>query len=323
VRGRRSVALDLKAPEAVAACLDLIARADVLVEGFRPGVMERLGLGPEAALARNPKLVYGRMTGWGQDGPLSQTAGHDIDYLSISGALSAIGTADKPVPPLNLVADFGGGAMFLVMGVLAAVVHVRGGGEGQVVDAAMTEGAALLTTMFHGMRAAGIWSDRRAANLLDGGAPFYDTYRTADGGWLGVGCIEPQFYAEFVGKLEIDPETLPHQMDASQWPATKARFAEVIAGRTRAEWEAVFEGSDACVAPVLGLGEAAAHPHNVARQAFVEVDGVVQPGPAPRFSRTPGAVRSGTPAVGAHTAEVLREWGVAAERIAALAPLPG
>ncbi len=322
VRGRRSVSLDLKQPAAIAACLDLVAAADVLVEGFRPGVMERLGLGPEPALARNPKLVYGRMTGWGQAGPLSPTAGHDIDYLAVSGALGAIGLEDKPIPPLNLVADFGGGAMYLVMGVLAAVLHVKAGGEGQVVDAAMTDGAASLTTMSHGMRAAGMWSDRRASNLLDGGAPFYDTYRCKDGGWIAVGCIEPQFYAAFLQGLGIDPASLPHQMDMSQWPATKARFAEVIATRTREEWEAAFAGADACVAPILSLGEAPAHPHNVAREAFIELDGVVQPAPAPRFSKTPGAVRWGVPLPGAHTDEVLRDWGVATQTLGALSPAP-
>ena len=321
-RGRRSIAFDLKSPVAIEACLKLFENADVVFEGFRPGVMERLGLGPDVALARNPKLVYGRMTGWGQTGPLSPTAGHDIDYLAVSGALGAIGLEDKPIPPLNLAADFGGGAMYLVMGVLAGVLHVKSGGEGQVVDAAMTDGAASLTTMFHGMLAGGMWSDRRASNLLDGGAPFYDTYRCADGGWIAVGCIEPQFYAAFLKGLDVDPASLAHQMDMASWPATKARFAQVIAGKTREEWEAVFAGTDACVSPILSLSEATRHPHNLAREAFVEVDGVVQPAPAPRFSSTPGAIRWGAPVAGEHTGEVLREWGVAAETLAALEPAP-
>ena len=315
-RGKRSVALDLKRPDAVAAVLRLIGRADALIEGFRPGVMERFGLGPEACLKANPKLVYGRMTGYGQDGPLKDRAGHDIDYIALSGALHAIGPADgKPVLPLNLVGDFGGGGMLLAFGVAAALVSAARTGRGQVVDAAMTDGAALLTAMFQGLSAMGLWQDKRGANLLDGAAPFYDTYETKDGKHLAVGAIEPKFYAEMLGLLGLAAEALPAQMDRAHWPALKARIGAVVRTRTRADWEAVFAGSDACVAPVLSLSEAPAHPQNAARDAFIEAFGVIQPAPAPRFPGAPGAVAGSPPREGQDTRAVLRDWGFAAAEI--------
>lgn len=318
-RGRRSVALDLKKPEAVETCLKLIERADALFEGFRPGVMERLGLGPDVALARNPKLVYGRMTGWGQTGPLSQAAAHDLNYLAISGALHAIGTADKPTPPLNVVGDMGGGALYLAFGLLAGILNARETGRGQVVDCAIAEGAAHLMAVFYGLFAEGRWKDERAANALDGGAPFYNTYKCADGGWISVGPIEPHFYALLLDKAGIDAADLPAQYERSAWPAMREKFAAVFAKKTRDEWCALLEGSDACFAPVLGLKEAPMHPHNVARGVFVDVGGVTQPAPAPRFSRTPGRIQGPPPARGAHNEEALREWGLAPAEIAALA----
>lgn len=318
-RGRRSVALDLKNPAAVEACLKLMEGADALIEGFRPGVMERLGLGPEPALARNPKLVYGRMTGWGQSGPLAQTAGHDIDYLAISGALHAIGPAERPVPPLNLVGDYGGGALYLAFGLLAGVLHARGSGQGQVVDAAIADGAASLMSLFYGFKAAGFWQDAREANVLDGAAHFYTTYQCADGGWLAVGAIEPQFYALMLKTAGLEDDLdFARQMDRAAWPELRSRLAEVFRRRTRDEWAALFEGADACVAPVLSLDEAPRHPHNRARNAFVEVSGVVQPAPAPRFSATPGAIQGPPPAIGAHGREALADWGFGPEEIAAL-----
>nr|PZN36337.1 MAG: carnitine dehydratase [Actinomycetota bacterium] len=286
-RGKLSIAVDLKHPDGVGVVLDLVERADALLEGFRPGVTERLGLGPDVCLERNPRLVYGRMTGWGQDGPLAERAGHDIDYIALSGVLGSIGTAADPVPPLNLVGDFGGGGMLLAVGVLAGILSARATGKGQVVDAAMVDGSALLMAFQHGLRAAGFWSPKREDNMLDGAAPWYTTYRTADGGHMAVGAIEPQFYAELLRVLGLEGEDLPHQHDRSGWPALRARFAEVFASRTRAEWEEAFSGSDACVAPVLDMAEAPSHPHNAARGTFVEVEGVVQPAPAPRFSGTP------------------------------------
>jgi len=310
LRGRRSVTLDLKSPAGIAAVLELVARADALIEGFRPGVLERMGLAPAVLLARNPRLVIGRMTGWGQDGPLAPRAGHDIDYIALSGALHAIGHAGgRPVPPLNLVGDFGGGGMLLGFGVLAALIEAQRSGRGQVVDAAMVEGAGLLTTMFWGMAAAGQWSDRRGENVLDSGAPWYDTYETSDGRFVAVGGIEPRFYAELLLRLGLAQEALPAQHDRAGWPALRARFAEVIRMKTRDEWCRVFEGSDACVAPVLSFAEVKAHPHNVARGAHVTVGGVDQPAPAPRFSRTPGAVRRAPPERGALGREALAEWG--------------
>jgi alpha-methylacyl-CoA racemase len=322
LRGRRSVTLDLKRADGVRAALALAARADVVIEGFRPGVMERNGLGPDVLLARNPRLVYGRMTGWGQDGPLAPRAGHDIDYIALSGALHAIGHAGgRPVPPLNLVGDFGGGGMLLAFGIAAALFEAQRSGRGQVVDAAMVEGASLLTAIFMGMRAAGNWSDTRGENVLDSGAPWYDTYATRDGRFVAIGPIEPKFYAVLLERLGLANERLPAQYDRAGWPALRSRFAEVFATRTRDEWCAVFDGADACFAPVLSLGEAPEHPHARARGGYVEVAGLTQPGPAPRFSRTPGAVRGAPPERGAGGRDALADWGFAEDEIAALAAL--
>lgn len=309
-RGRRSVALNLKDPRAIELCLDLMSRAELVFEGFRPGVMERLGLGPEVALKRNPRLVYGRMTGWGQDGPLAQAAGHDINYIAITGALHAIGTKDRPVPPLNLIGDFGGGSLYLALGLLSALLHARATGQGQVVDAAMVDGAASLMSYFFGFRAEGVHTAERASNRLDGGAPFYDVYKCADGQWVALGSIEPQFYALLREKAGLSDPAFDAQMDRSRWPELKAKVAEAIARKTRSEWCALMEGSDVCFAPVLELGEAPLHPHNVARNAFVTVDGVVQPAPAPRFSATPGAVQGPPPGIGAHNVSSLEDWGL-------------
>ena len=318
-RGRRSVTLDLKQPQAVAAALDLVERADVVVEGFRPGTMERLGLGPEAALARNPRLVYGRMTGWGQTGPLADRAGHDLNYIALSGVLSGIGPeGGKPVPPLNLVGDYGGGGMLLAMGVLAALLNVQRGGAGQVVDAAMIEGAAQLGAVFWGMIAAGNWKEERGSNWLDSGAPWYDTYRTSDGHCMAVGAVESRFYAELVGKLGLADAGLPSQHDRAGWPRLREAFERAFASRTRAEWCAVFDGSDACVAPVLGFTEAPSHAQHRARGSFVEVGGVIQPGPAPRFSATPSALPRPAPARGELGKAALRDWGFDPTAIARL-----
>ena len=318
-RGRRSVAVDLKHPDGVAMVLRLVDGADGLMEGFRPGVAERLGLGPDTCLARNPRLAYGRMTGWGQDGPMAQTAGHDIDYIALSGALEAIGReGDRPVPPLNLVGDFGGGGMLLAYGMLAAILSARTTGKGQVIDAAMVDGAASLMTMTYTLRSAGIWQDARGTNMLDTGAHFYEVYETSDGGYMGVGAIEPQFYAELMERLGLGGEDRSTQMDRTTWPAMKERFAALFATRTRAEWEAVFEGSDACVAPVLGLAEAPDHPHNRARGTFVEVAGVVQPAPSPRFLSTPGEIRRPPPNPGQHGDEALADWGLTVDEVADL-----
>jgi len=317
-RGRRSVALDLKSPEAVEACLTLMERADAAFEGFRPGVMERLGLGPEVALKRNPKLVYGRMTGWGQFGPLAQAAGHDINYIAITGALAAIGLDDKPIPPLNLVGDFGGGALYLAFGMLAGIISARTTGQGQVVDCAMTDGAASLMSMFYGMLASGAWREGREANLLDGGAHFYGTYQCKDGGWVSLGSIEPQFYALLLEKAGLDDPQFKLQMSRDDWPALKAKLTDVIKTKTRDEWTALMEGTDVCFGPVMGLKEAASHPHNAARETFVTIDGVVQPAPAPRFSATPGAIQAPPPAIGADNEAALAEWGFAPSAIEAL-----
>ncbi|MGA2951895.1 MAG: CaiB/BaiF CoA-transferase family protein [Caulobacteraceae bacterium] len=317
-RGRRSVAMDLKSPAAVEACLKLMETADAVFEGFRPGVMERLGLGPEVALGRNPKLVYGRMTGWGQTGPWSSAAGHDMNYIAISGALAAIGTDDKPIPPLNLVGDFGGGALYLAFGLLAALIHARATGEGQVVDCAMCDGAASLMAMFYGMKAAGIWRQDRRANLLDGGAHFYDTYRCADGGWISIASIEPQFYALLLEKTGISDPEFKSQMDRDSWSAKREKLAAVIAAKTRDEWCAIMDATDVCFAPILDMNEAPHHPHNAARQTFVEVAGVTQPAPAPRFSATPGAVAGPPPTIGAHNSAALGDWGFSAEAISNL-----
>jgi len=308
-RGRRSVAIDLKAAGATALALDLVAGADVLIEAFRPGVAERLGLGPDECLAANPRLVYARMTGWGQDGPLAARVGHDIDYAAIAGAISMIGEPGrKPVPPLNLVADFGGGGMFCVAGVLAALLERVTSGRGQVVDVAMVDGVSTLLAMAHGQNSAGLLRDERGSNMLDGGAPYYDTYRCADEEYMAVGAIEPQFFAELVRVLDLTD--VPPQNDRDTWPATRELFAAAFATRTRAEWIAAFDGVDACVSPVWRITEASADPHLQARQSLIEVDGLTQPAVAPRFSRTPGAVGSPARPPGADTVEALRDWGI-------------
>ena len=317
-RNRRVVALDLKKPESIQAVLRLLADADALIEGFRPGVMERLGLGPDPCLAANPRLVYARMTGWGQTGPLADAAGHDINYLSLSGALHAIGEAGgKPVVPLNLIADCGGGAMLLALGLLAAIVEAKGSGRGQVVDVAMTDGSAILMSMIYTLKAMGQWGQQRGTNLLDGGAHFYDTYRCADGKWISVGAIEPQFYALLLEKTGIVDSDFQAQMDRARWPRLKEKLKAVLAGRTRAEWCALMEGTDACVAPVLDMDEAPDHPHNRARGTFIAVGGVTQPAPAPRFSRTPPPPPS-PPQVGADGAAVLAKWGFTSDDLARL-----
>ena len=308
-RGRCRLSLDLKQAAAVELCLDLIERSEALFEGFRPGVMERLGLGPEIVLKRNPALVYGRMTGWGQYGPCASAAGHDINYIAISGALHAIGLGDKPVPPLNLVGDFGGGALYLAVGLLAGLMHARATGRGQVVDAAMTDGAASLMSLFYGFKAAGQWRDLRRANRLDGGAHFYDTYQCADGQWVAIGALEPQFYALLLEKLGLAGQMEFEQLDAAHWPQARARIAEAFRAKTREEWRQALEGSDACFAPVLTLEEAPAHPHNRARETFVEVGGVTQPAPAPRFSATPGQIRH-SPEQTPSAEEILEKWGL-------------
>lgn len=287
-RGRSILALDLKSREGRDTALRLVERADLLVEGFRPGVMERLGLGPGVCLDRNSGLIYGRMTGWGQDGPLSQTAGHDINYISVAGALHPLGRAgEAPVPPANLIGDFGGGGMLLVVGILAALLERQRSGLGQVVDAAMVDGAALLTAFLHGLRASGLWSDTRGTNLIDTGSPFYEVYETADGEYMGVGAIEPEFYDAFVRNLGLDPANLSDRADPASWPLLREEIAAGFRLRTRREWTDIFEGTDSCVSPVLALGEVASHSHNRYRKTFIDVDGVLQPSPAPRFSRTP------------------------------------
>ncbi|GAA4255561.1 CaiB/BaiF CoA-transferase family protein [Dactylosporangium darangshiense] len=308
-RGKRSVAADLKTPAGLETVLALAERAHVVLEGFRPGVAERLGVGPEHVWARNPALVYGRMTGWGQDGPLAASAGHDITYLARTGALHAIGRAGGPPQvPVNLLGDYGGGALYLVVGVLAALRAAEATGRGQVVDAAIVDGVAHLGMILHSLLAAGLWRDRRGVNLLDTGAPFYDVYETADGRHVAVGAIEPQFYAELMARLGLDDP--PEQYDVAGWPALRARLAETFRGRTRDEWASVFDGTDACVAPVLSLTEARSDPHLAARATFLEIQGVPQPAPAPRFSHTPAAPGGAPPLPGQHTAEVLRDWGV-------------
>lgn len=312
-RGRRSIALDLKQPEAVETALKLIESADALIEGFRPGVMEKLGLGPDVCQQRNSRLVYGRMTGWGQDGPLAHAAGHDINYIAISGALNAIGRSDSgPVPPLNLVGDFGGGSTFLVMGVLAALLEAKTSGQGQVVDAAISDGVISLMAIAQGFKAMGMWNLERQSNMLDGGAPHYDTYECADGKYISIGSIEPQFYALLAEKLGIDigEPGFASQLDMTQWPQRKARIAEAVKAKTRDQWCEIMEGTDVCFAPVLDMDEAQDYPHNVMRKAFIERDGVVQTAPAPRFSRTASAVQCSPCAVGTDTESVLRELGL-------------
>ena len=318
-RGRRSIGVDLKSPDGVEVVLSLVERADALFEGFRPGVTERLGLGPDECLARNPRLVYGRMTGWGQDGPYAATAGHDINYISLAGALDPIGRRGQaPVPPLNLVGDFGGGGLLLAFGIVAGLLEARTSGQGQVIDAAMVDGAAALMTMTHSLRAMGIWNDERGTNMLDTGAHFYDVYETADGGYISIGSIEPQFYSELLRLTGLEDEALPGQYDRARWPALKERVAAVFRTKTRDEWCEIMEGTDVCFAPVLTIPEAVAHPHNVHRGTFVEVAGIPQPGPAPRFSRTEAAIARPPAHAGQHTEEILAEAGLDADRIAKL-----
>jgi alpha-methylacyl-CoA racemase len=318
-RGRRSIGVDLKSPAGVETVLKLVDQADVLIEGFRPGVMERLGLGPDVCAKRNPKLVYGRMTGWGQEGPLASAAGHDINYISLTGALHTIGRAgEAPVPPLNLVGDFGGGTMYLIMGVLAALVERQSSGKGQVVDTAMTDGSASLMTIFYGLQHLGFWKDERGVNMLDTGAHFYDVYVTKDGKYVSIGSIEPQFYALLLKHTGLAGETLPAQFDRDQWPALKEKVAGIMRTKTRDEWCAIMENTDVCFAPVLSMTEAPQHPHNVARGTFTEVKGVLQPAPAPRFSRTPGAIQRPPAHPGQHTDEALADWGFSAADIAKL-----
>jgi alpha-methylacyl-CoA racemase len=319
-RGRRSLALDLKQPAGRDVVLRLLERADIVIEGFRPGVMERLGLGPDVCLARNAALVYGRITGWGQHGPLAQAAGHDINYVALTGMLHAMGRADAPpTPPLNLVGDFGGGAMMLAFGVVCAVLEARKSGRGQVVDAAMTDGAALLGAMMYGLRAQGGWSDQRGANLLDGGAHFYDTYACADGKFVSIGAIEPQFYALLLKLTGIDDPAFDAQMDPAQWPALSEKIGAVFLTRDRESWCALMEGTDVCFAPVLDMAEAPRHPHNIARATFADVGGVVQPAPAPRFSRTAPEIGIMPAIPGQHSAAVLADWGWSDADVTALA----
>lgn len=317
-RGRRSLAVDLKHPEGVELVLKAVEAADVLFEGFRPGVAERLGLGPEDCLRRNPRLVYGRMTGWGQQGPLAPRAGHDINYIALSGALSMIGPAgEKPHPPINLVGDMGGGGMLLALGILAAVIEARASGLGQVVDAAMIDGAALMMSSTVAMRAMGFWSDRRGTNLGDTGAHFYNTYETADGEYMAVGAIEPQFYEALCQGAGLDRSEFDKPMDPRRWPALIERLAAIFRTKTRAEWTKIFEDVDACVTPVLSLDEAPRHRHAQARNAFCDINGVIQPAPAPRFSRTPAGLPSPPPETGVGGENALRDWGVPAELVAA------
>jgi alpha-methylacyl-CoA racemase len=319
-RGRRSIGVDLKHPDGVETLLRLVASADALIEGFRPGVTERLGIGPDECLARNPRLVYGRMTGWGQDGPYAQAAGHDINYIALAGALDSVGRAGgPPVPPLNLVGDFGGGAMFLALGVVAGVLEARASGEGQIVDVAMVDGSALLMSMFHSFVAMGMWSWDRGSNLLDSGAHMYDTYECGDGRYVSIGALEPQFYSELrrLTGLDADPD-FDAQMDRARWPDLKDKLAAVFKTKSRDEWCGLMEHTDACFAPVLTMAEAPRHPHNVARGTFTEVAGVTQAAPAPRFSRTPGSIARPPAHAGQHTDEVLADWGLSAAEIAAL-----
>jgi alpha-methylacyl-CoA racemase len=318
-RGRPSAAFDLKRPEAIELTLDLVEKADALLEGFRPGTMERLGLGPDVCLARNPRLVYGRMTGWGQDGPLAKAAGHDLNYIALTGALHAIGRAGQPpTPPLNLVGDFGGGALYLAFGMVCALLEAQRSGKGQVVDAAMIDGAASLMISFFGLHAAGVYSTRRGENILDSGAPFYEVYACADGEYIAVAPIEAKFRSEFYQRIGLDEAKLPPAFDVKNWPALKKEIAARIATRTRAEWCELLEGTDACFAPVLSMAEAPKHPHNQARGTFVEIDGVLQPAPAPRFSRTKPDLPTPPEPPGHSTEAALAAWGVPAERISRL-----
>ena len=318
-RGRRSLAVDLKQPDGVETVLRLVEQADAILEGFRPGVMERLGLGPDVCMQRNPRLVYGRMTGFGQSGPMSQAAGHDINYIALAGTLHGIGRkGEKPLPPLNLVGDFGGGGMLMAFGILAALVERGRSGEGQVVDAAMVDGAAVLNTMMHGMLESGFWSEARGENLLDTGAHFYDTFETRDGKYVSIGSIEPQFYAELLERTGLADADLPPQMDRSTWPELKTRLEAIFRGKTRDEWCEIMEGSDVCFAPVLTMREAPRHPHNAERGTFVDLADVTQPAPAPRFSRTPPKLERPPAHAGQHSAEVLHDWGFSADEVSRL-----
>ncbi|HUG31668.1 MAG TPA: CaiB/BaiF CoA-transferase family protein [Acidimicrobiia bacterium] len=317
-RGKRSVAIDLKHEAGAEVVLALVESADALIEGFRPGVAERLGVGPGPCLARTPSLVYARMTGWGQEGPMSAMAGHDIDYIALSGVLHAVGPADRPLPPLNLVGDFGGGGMMLAMGVLAAMIHSRAGGEGQVVDAAMVDGSALLMASHHGFLADGWWTTERESNLLDGGAPFYTTYRTSDGAHVAVGALEPQFFSALLDGLEIEPSAIGAQNDRDAWPDMRTRFAERFMTKTRDQWADHFAGTDACVAPVLSMSEAPEHPHNAGRGTFVEIAGVIQPGPVPRFSSSPALVDGPPSPPGSDTVSILGAAGFSPDHIGKL-----
>ncbi|NIO08503.1 MAG: CoA transferase [Deltaproteobacteria bacterium] len=315
-RGRRSIAIDLKKKEGLKIALRLVEQADVLIEGFRPGVAERLGIGPEDCFARNPKLIYGRVSGWGQEGPLAHAAGHDINYIALAGALHAIGRAgETPVPPLNLVGDFGGGALYLAFGIVCGLLEVSKSGQGQIVDAAMVDAVASLMTVFYGLQAMGIWTDRRGENILDSGAHFYDVYETADGKYVSIGAIEPKFYAELLRLTGLDGEDLPHQMDRTKWPEMHERFRAVFKTKTRDEWCTIMEGTDVCFAPVLSIEEAPKHRHNKTRGTFVEIDSQIQPAPAPRFSRTNPEIQGPPPEPGQHTAEALADWGFAEEEI--------
>ena len=314
-RGRRSVGVNLKTPEGIETVLKLVQESDALIEGFRPGVAERLGIGPEECLARNPKLIYGRMTGWGQEGTYSSMAGHDINYIALSGVLGMIGReGGKPIPPVNLVGDFGGGGMLLALGICAALVETAKSEKGQIIDAAMTDGSALLSTMMHSFKAMGMWGDR-GTNLLDTGAPFYDVFECADGEFISLGSIEPQFYSELLRITEIDQSENPKQMDRAGWAEMKSKIGDVIKGKTRPEWEELMEGTDVCFAPVLSMDEAYEHPHNKQRNTFIEIAGVMQPAPAPRFSRTPASVSSPPPHAGQHTEEVLAGLGLTKDEI--------
>ncbi len=309
-RGRKNIAVDLKNPDGVETVLKLIDQADGLIEGFRPGVMERLGLGPDVCLKRNPKLVYGRMTGWGQDGPIAHTAGHDINYISLSGALYSIGEKDgPPVPPLNLVGDFGGGALYMAMGLLAGIIEARTSGKGQVIDCSMVEGSASLMTAMYGALAQGSWKEERGTNRLDKGAHYYNVYETKDGEHISVGSIEPQFYALLLKHTGLEGQELPDQLDRPKWPEMQKRLAEIFKTKTRDEWVSIMEQTDICFAPILRMSEALKHPHNVHRKSFVEVDGIPQPAPAPRFERTPSHIHRPPARAGQHTDEVLLEWG--------------
>jgi alpha-methylacyl-CoA racemase len=318
-RGRRSVGIDLRKEQGREVLLRLVEKADALIEGFRPGVTERLGIGPDDCMARNPKLVYGRMTGWGQEGPIAQSAGHDINYISLVGALHAIGPAGgKPIPPLNLVGDYGGGGVYLAFGIVCGLLEASRSGQGQVIDAAMIDGAASLMTTFYGLKAFGIWTDKRGENMLDSGSHFYNTYETADGKYISVGAIERKFYDELLRLIGLDGEDLPDQMDRTKWPEMKERFSAIFKTKTRDEWCKILEGTDACFAPVLSMEEAPDHPHNRFRNTFVEVDGIIQPAPAPRFSRTPPRIQGPPPRPGEHTKEALLDWGFREEEIESL-----